>query len=392
MGGEDSSGSGGAEDALRQLAAAVPDGVALVCDERIDWANDRLVEMAGRRSVAELAGRMLVDLFKDTGSGLPDAAEPRAVECGLQRPDGQMRTAICRPAWPREGAGPSAWIVEDATHVRILERELLRMSQNLHRASRETASLRDRLRSEHAEREELLNVVSHELRTPLTVIRGYNRLLLAEEVGPLNAEQRRFLGESTKSCQRLNAFIENLLEASRETSGDEILEIGHGCLGPVIEGVIGMLRPLLEENELSVDVALEAAIPPARFDRMRLEQVLTNLMSNAIKVAPRGSAIRVGARLLDASESEAAAVRPLLEVAVSDEGPGVAPEDRERIFEPYVQAGEQSAAGGLGLGLAICRRLVHAHGGAIGVDERPGGGSRFAFTLPVAGAAPEAEE
>ncbi len=77
--------------------------------------------------------------------------------------------------------------------------------------------------------------------------------------------------------------------------------------------------------------------------------------------------------------------REFVELSVSDEGPGVAPEDRQRIFEPYVQAGDESHAGGLGLGLAICKRLVEAHGGTIGVRERPGGGSCFAFTLPGAG-------
>jgi signal transduction histidine kinase len=115
---------------------------------------------------------------------------------------------------------------------------------------------------------------------------------------------------------------------------------------------------------------------------MRVEQVLTNLIENAIKHAPPGGVIEVASRRLPPTHEG----RPFVEVAVSDEGPGVSEADRERIFEAYVQACEQSRAGGLGLGLAVCKRLVEAHGGSIAVTERPGGGSRFVFTLPAADA------
>ena len=107
--------------------------------------------------------------------------------------------------------------------------------------------------------------------------------------------------------------------------------------------------------------------------------MLTNLLGNAIRYARKGSTIGIATRELRVNG------RAFVELSVSDEGPGVAPDDRERIFDPYVQAGDESHAGGLGLGLAICKRLVEAHGGTISVSERPGGGSCFAFTLPGAG-------
>jgi signal transduction histidine kinase len=100
-----------------------------------------------------------------------------------------------------------------------------------------------------------------------------------------------------------------------------------------------------------------------------------NLLANAIKYARRGGRVRVASCSADGAR---------VEVRVEDDGPGVAPEDRERIFEPYVRAGEGRRAGGLGLGLAICKRIVEAHGGTIGVSDRPGGGSVFAFSLPTA--------
>jgi len=220
-------------------------------------------------------------------------------------------------------------------------------------------------------------VVSHELRTPVTVIRGYNRLLLSGEVGELNDEQQRFLEESAKSCERLDNFIENLLEASRESKGDEVLEIGVGELRPLIDGVIRSLAPLLEGNGIEVRIDVDPEARRARFDPMRLEQILTNLIGNAIRHGGAGGRIEIETRRCPEEPGEP----PRVEIRVGDDGPGIAAEDRERIFRPYVQAGERGQAGGLGLGLAICRRLVDAHGGRIDVVDRPGRGSCFRFTL-----------
>jgi signal transduction histidine kinase len=166
-------------DALvRNVAAVLSDGLAWVENRRIEWVNERLAEMSGARPASGLLGLDFSGAFVDTGGGRPDPAAPRAVECALRRPDGQMRTVICRPVRPEPGSADEVWLIQDVTHVRQVEQELLRSSQDLHRANRELAVLRERLRTEQAEREELLTVVSHELRTPVTVIGGYNRLLL----------------------------------------------------------------------------------------------------------------------------------------------------------------------------------------------------------------------
>jgi signal transduction histidine kinase len=371
---------------LRQLAAAVPHGVMLVQDGCVVWANERLAEMSGRG--ASLDGLKVSDLLRDIEDGIPRPGAPAAVECSLCRPDGELRTVICRRAWEERDGGPGGWVVEDVTHTRVLERELLRASQELALSNRELASARERLKHERAEREELLSVVSHELRTPVTVIGGYNRLLLAGEVGPLNEEQRRFLQESGKSCQRLDDFIGNLLEASRVSRGDEVLELGTGPVAPVVESVAAMFRPLLEEHRFTLVLDLDPEAR-ARFDRLRVEQILTNLVGNAVKYARPGGTIEVAARALP--EPSEPGERRFVEIAVSDDGPGVAAQDRERIFEAYVQAGEESRAGGLGLGLAICRSLVESHGGRIDVGEADAGGARFTFTLPAVGAIAQAE-
>ncbi len=358
--------------ALGPLGEVLRDGLAVLREGRVAWASPRLADLAGRSGGgAGLAGVPVAELFCDAGRGLPAGDAPRAVECQLRRSDGELRTVLCRPA---PSAAPGLWIVEDVTHVRALEGELLRRSRQVHRTNRELEALRERLRRDETDRDELLQVISHELRTPITFISGYNRLLLSEEVGPLSAEQRRFLAESNKGCQRLSSFIGNLIEAARQARGEAALEVAHARLAPVLEEVAGLFRPLFEEHRATLRLVLDPECR-ARFDRLRIEQVLTNLITNALRYTAPGGVIELSARQLPGG---------LAEVAVCDAGPGVAAEHRERIFEPYVRIGEESGAGGLGLGLAICKRIVEAHGGTIGVDEGPGGGSRFAFTLPIA--------
>jgi signal transduction histidine kinase len=364
------------------ITAELSDGVAIVKSGTVAWANDRLIALAGRSTLQDLQGGTFGDLFKDMGRGLPEPSGPRFLECALRRTDGEARTVVCRLAWNDLDAGICAWVVEDVTHVRMLEAELLRLSRKLHQGSREVASLSEKIRRDRADREEILAVVSHELRTPVTIISGYDRLLLSEEVGPLNDEQRRFLSESAKACRRLDSFIGDLLEASRVRDDGAVLEVSVGSLREVIEGVTSLMRPLLEERDLRIETEIPPEANRAQFDRMRLEQILTNLIGNAIKHSPAESLIEITTRRLPSDDPDE---RPLVEVAVSDEGPGVAVEDRERVFDAYVQIGESKRAGGLGLGLAVCKRLVDAHGGTIAVTSRSGGGSRFAFTLPADG-------
>ena len=128
-------------------------------------------------------------------------------------------------------------------------------------------------------------------------------------------------------------------------------------------------------------MALDPEAGYARCDPLRIEQVLANLVGNAVKFTRTGGVIEIATRARVVPEH--AWVRRWVEVSVSDDGPGIAPEHRERVFEPYVQIGPGRRAGGIGLGLAICRRIVEAHGGEIRLGERDGGGCRFSFTLPA---------
>jgi signal transduction histidine kinase len=277
----------------------------------------------------------------------------------------------------RDGAGnitALATITRDLRAQKAAEAERARLLQGERQA-------RAQAEEANALKDQFLAVVSHELRTPLTVISGYNRLLLGSDVGPLNDQQRKFLEESQRSCQRLDGFLANVLAASRTAHGGEVLDLGRAPLAPVVDAVAAQFGPRLAERGLRLSLALDPAAAEARCDPSRVEQILTNLVSNAVKFTRDGGVIQIASRAFTAPEN--AAVQRWVEISVSDDGPGIPPEQRERVFEPYVQLGDARSAGGLGLGLAICRRLVAAHGGEIRLDPRAGGGSCFSFTLPA---------
>jgi signal transduction histidine kinase len=367
--------------AIEALAQALSQGLMGLADGCVTWANPAFFALSGRGE--DVVGWKIEDLFEDQGRGIPRRSTPDAVGCVLLRPGGERREVVCREIPVTRADLDTTWLIEDLTHVRTLERELLATGRQLAQANRDGEELREQLRAERTEREELLSVVSHELRTPVTVIGGYNRLLLSEEVGPLTGEQQRFLQESQKSCQRLDGFIGNLVEASRADKGSHVLELCHAPLAPVLHGVHEMMRSLLDERGMKLRIATPCQ-DDVRFDRLRVEQILLNLLGNAIKYGRAGGSIEVEVARTDASDGGG---RDFAVVTVSDDGPGIPETWHDRIFEPYVQCGEEGRAGGLGLGLSICRRLVEAHGGVIRVSDRPGGGSRFAFTLPLADAA-----
>ena len=382
--GESESAPGPAERWPRRMADALSVGLLKGDRGRIAWVNRRLAELVGEKASGDLEGRALDTLVMDAGGGVPDwmssHAAGSAVECWLLRKERDPLTVVVRAMGGGEVPGQGWWEIEDVTQLRTAEAEVHRLSHQLLRANRELEELRAHVERTAGEREELLTVVSHELRTPITVIAGFNKLLLSEKVGPLTKEQRHFLSESAKSCRRLSAFIGTLIEAARAVAGERTLELVETSLSTTIEGVVEFLRPLLEERQQSLELHLDPAAARARFDPMRVEQVITNLIGNALRHGRTRGVIQVSSRAIEA----VAADRRYVEVAVSDDGPGVALQDRERIFEPYVRAGDGGGGGGLGLGLAICRRIVEAHGGVISVADAPGGGSRFSFTLPAA--------
>jgi two-component system sensor histidine kinase KdpD len=218
----------------------------------------------------------------------------------------------------------------------------------------------------------LLSSISHDLRTPLAVIKGAATNLLQDDVGWEAAARREFLITINQETDHLNRLVGNLLDMSRIEAGALNPARSWQDLGELIAEVAERLLPRLDGHPLELD--LPADLPPVQISYTQIDQVLTNLVENAAKYSPPGTPISVRARPGDAE----------VQVEVLDSGPGIPETMISRIFDKFFRTVEpERHADGTGLGLAICKGIVEAHGGRIWVENRPTGGARFIFTLPL---------
>ena len=240
--------------------------------------------------------------------------------------------------------------------------------KQLERESTEAEILRrtDQLRTA------LLNAVSHDLRTPLSSIIAGAESLLQADVRWTEEDRREFAEAIRNEALRLNRIVGNLLDLSRIQAGSLRPQKGWYDLNALVDDVLGRLRPITARHPVAVDVPED--LPPVELDYVEIDQVLSNLVENAAKHTPEGAPIDVGARLSDGE----------VRVEVADRGPGIPEDALPRIFNPFYRVETPgSRPRGTGLGLAVVRGLVEAHGGRIRAENRPGGGARFVFTLPL---------
>jgi two-component system sensor histidine kinase VicK len=234
--------------------------------------------------------------------------------------------------------------------------------------------LRDVTRETEAERmrSALVATVSHELRSPLTAISGYTDTLLHE--GPWDEDtQHEFLEAVLTSAQRLSALVDNLLDAASLEAGVLRLQPEPIRVERIAERVLAQRRLLA--GTCTLELETRAGLPLVIGDGVRIEQVLTNLVDNAIKYSPNGGVVHV--RLARTADGD-------LAVSVSDQGVGIPPEHVPHLFERFYRITSNGrSVKGVGLGLYICRSLIEAHGGRIWVESQPGVGSTFIFTLPA---------
>ncbi len=261
---------------------------------------------------------------------------------------------------------------QDVTEQKEAEQRLIALTKEL-------AAARDLAESANKAKSEFLAMMSHEIRTPLNGILGMSELMYARAA---DETQKGHLGVVLKSGRALLEIINDILDLSRIDAGRMSLESKSFNLPGLVEDVATLLASRIEKNQVDLAIRIDPALPEAFLgDAARLRQVLVNLIGNAVKFTHEG---HVAVSVTGTVKHERAA----LEVSVADTGIGV-PEDRlESIFERFEQAepGSTRRYGGAGLGLAICRLLVEAMGGRIGVESKAGEGSRFWFTvtLPVA--------
>jgi two-component system sensor histidine kinase KdpD len=223
----------------------------------------------------------------------------------------------------------------------------------------------------------LLNAVSHDLKTPLASIVASAGSLLQEDVAWTEEERREFARAIEEEAGYLNRLVGNLLDLSRIEAGSLRPDKDWYDLAALVDDVLGRLRPVTAQHPIVVDVPDD--LPPVPLDYLEIGDVLFNLIENATKYTPPGTEIRVSARQ-DAEE---------VRLEVTDQGPGIPPQNIRRLFDPFYRVkGRELRPKGMGLGLAVAKGLVEAHGGRIWAENAPGGGARFVFALPLAGGEP----
>jgi signal transduction histidine kinase len=269
------------------------------------------------------------------------------------------------------------------TELKRLNREL---EQRVEARTHELSQAQERLQialeaaqQSNRAKSEFLAMVSHDLRSPLTAIQGYVGLLTSESLNPEQIEQLNVIDNCAEGLLRL---LDNLLRFSRLEAGQFTLEHEAISLPELFEETLAIFRPAARQKKLGLRVEIDPALPPVVIgDAAQLRRILTNLVGNALKFTERGEVV-LRAR---ATPLEPASAGWTLHGEVTDTGPGLDPAHVRRLFLPYAQGtdGSRRTNSGVGLGLAICRRLCELMGGDITYDRAPGQGSSFFFTVKL---------
>ncbi|HTC62174.1 MAG TPA: HAMP domain-containing sensor histidine kinase [Candidatus Saccharimonadales bacterium] len=250
-----------------------------------------------------------------------------------------------------------------------------------------------RLQEVNRQKTVFLASAAHELKTPLAVIKGYYDLLLSGSLGKLTDKQRDILQESKDSCERLVRLVSMFLNYSALESGKLVLHLRENDLRDCLSELATRWHEAFVRKHVRLETILNADIPIFKFDYQKVQQTVANLLDNSLKHTPAGGNVIFRAELYfwerrTAEEiqtmdrrRERTAVPNCIKVSVSDSGPGIASEHHQEIFEDFVRVDRTSS--GMGLGLAIAKRLVQAHRGKIWVESEPRRGCTFTFLLPI---------
>jgi signal transduction histidine kinase len=260
-------------------------------------------------------------------------------------------------------------------HVEVANRdELGELGARVNQMNDELQRVYRELESASRHKSEFLANMSHELRTPLNAILGFSQVLEKQLFGELNSKQVEYVEDILSSGNHLLSLINDVLDLSKVEAGQIELQVAPFSLREAVERGVVMVRERASKNGVALEARIEPEAHVVSGDERRIRQILFNLLSNAVKFTPAGGRIDVSAARVDGE----------IQLAVADTGPGIAPEDVDRIFQEFQQT-EVGAKNheGTGLGLALSKRLVELHGGRIWVESEVGAGSRFVFTLPA---------
>ena len=339
-------------------------------DSRLTYGNEAFFKLFGLNPQRAVGRPFAPELHPDSRAPLFGSFAGLETGRGRSRYDQHVRTAY---GW--------RWIAWEDYAVRDATGRLVEV-QSVGRDISERKALedaitdaRDKAEAGSRAKSGFLATMSHEIRTPMNGVLGMARLLLETE---LRAEQRTYVEAISQSGESLLTLIGDILDFSKIESGTFTPEEDEVELRPLIEGVVELSCPRAHDKGIELVAVVGAEVPRIiRSDAVRLRQVLTNLVGNAVKFTERGG-VELTVRVVETQE------RHFVRFDVRDTGVGVVKEKREEIFQEFVQADSSHARkfGGSGLGLAISKKLVDAMGGEIGIEDAAGGGSQFWFTLP----------
>lgn len=356
-------------DLLNSVLLGMREGVLLLDSQlRIALLNPALCEMLDVVASSSLTGHPIAELVHDEKllnqlqTYLTAAAATQRLE--IQTPFAKSRRLLVQQT---QLLGPRAgWLLVfiDVTELRRLEQL----------------------------RRDFVANASHELRTPVAAVRSaLETLRLSASQEPQSAE--RFLDIIERNAERLHRLVDDLLDLSRIESQQFRVELAPQDVPEILVHALTLFESRAHHKGIALEIAAEEDLPPVYADRRAVDQVLSNLIDNAIKYCPSGSRVQIHARAVEVKKSAAeeaagpqsAAPTPAIEIAVTDNGPGIAAEHLPRLFERFyrVDAGRSREVGGTGLGLAIVRSLVDAMGGSVVAVSQVGSGSSFRFVLPA---------
>ena len=344
------------EGKYRALVKNANDGIFIVEDGVFRYTNRKFQEMMGY-SAEELSSNSFKMVFSHDELGLffhrmngeveKDKLPSHYELTVIQKGGAELEVEISTAAIDYEGDKAIQGIVRDITP----RKELERLKSNF------------------------LAMAAHELRSPLVMISGYNKMLLNEEVGALNDFQKKILKDCIKSGKRLNNFANEVLELSKIEAGRMDFEFKETDVGDCIENGVKQVKYIARKKRIELKRTLPQDLPSLSLDKNKIEQVMINLIENAIRFSPEEGKIAIEAKLVSPD---------VVEVSVIDHGQGIPHEEMDIIFDEFMVGKKIMNRKGTGLGLAICKKIVQAHKGRIWVESWEDKGSKFTFALPVA--------
>lgn len=369
---------------FRTLAETTAVGVFQIrADGWVTYANPALMEMLDVRpgNLGDLARGLYLDSDERQRvarviDGVMKAGTMAPQEFRYTRRGGSRGWVLVQAQTVKDGTGAVAHLVGTATDITDLKDQEAMLEAMVSQRTAELSAAKESAERANAAKTAFLASMSHELRTPLNSIVGFTEVLLEQTTGPLNRKQEQQLIIVRNAAQRQRALISDLLDTTRLESGRFAVDKTRVAAADLVRRVAAEFDHEAGNKGLALSCQVGNEVGEIETDTVRFEQVVANLVSNAIKYTQQGS-VSVRARQADGE----------LVVSVTDTGMGIAEQDAERIFEPFVQlptsAGQHNS--GIGLGLALSRKIAEALGGTVEVESVLGSGSTFEFRVPVAG-------